>query len=106
MKKIAAVIAVLLLTSTAASAWHHVAVAPVAKGAPFFGSNGNKFLFCPTPAGIFICAIAAYGIWHELNGPKCASNSKYNVANGYNYPAFWRPLCADPKRRYAVSVRG
>lgn len=109
MKKLAAALAILFFASQSAQAWHHV-VAPVttSKIATSGGitGGGSKTLICPTPAGIFICAIFLYGLIHELKGPKCASNSKYNVANGYNYPALWRPLCADPKRRYAVSVRG
>lgn len=107
-RKAAVMAAVLALTlpSAPAFAWHHVVAPVVAKtgGVPFGGTAGSKILICPTPAGIFICAIFVAGLIHEMNGPACASNSKYNVAHGYNFPRFWRPWCHNDQK--PIRVRG
>lgn len=87
-----------------------VYVPPVRPAPPVHGGGGggSNWHLCPTPAGIFICAVTVAIVVHELRGPACASKSKYNVARGYDQPTFWRPLCRF-KREPAVKpirVRG
>lgn len=116
MKKLITIAAVTVALTGQASAGfetfffhhHYTKPTPTPKGAPWNGSGGNKFLWCPTPAGWFICAIAVAGIIHELEGPACSSDTPYNRANGYDSPAFWRPLCSQQEARpvNVVRVRG
>lgn len=102
MKLIAAILALLLVTSSANASvehivyykHHHMKVLHTPQSHP-----GNWTL-CPTPAGIFICAVAVGIIVHEIMGPACA---KPGLPNGYDTPTLWRPLCRDPS---VVSVRG
>lgn len=54
----------------------------------------------------FIGAILVTIVWHELNGPACASRTKYNAANGYDDPRFWRPLCKRERAVKPIRVRG
>lgn len=101
----AAVLAI-ALTATPAFAWHHVlapVVAPITKtGGVSIGGGGGA-----SAAGLvagFIGGILIVGIIHEINGPACASNTRWNIARGYNYPRFWRTICRrDPK---PIRVRG
>lgn len=104
----AAVLAV-VCSSSAHAGYYHV-LAPVvsksagASGGSSGGGSGGNWHLCPTPAGIFICAVAVGIIVHEVFGPACASKSKYNVAHGYDQPTLWRPLC-NWKRDPAARVR-
>lgn len=108
---VAAVLAIALssLPANAGGYGYVVARTVMTKSAIAGGSGsggGSNWYLCPTPAGIFICAIAVGIVVHEVLGPSCASRTKYNIAHGYDTPTFWRPLCnwkRDPK---PIAVRG
>lgn len=102
--------ALAIASSTVNAGYHHVVipvvkvVAPKAAPPIAHHGHGQRFICVANPAGFFICAVAVAIIVHEVRGPACASNSKYNVGHGYDTPTLWRPLCKfkrDPSARAA-----
>lgn len=95
--------AIAIACTPAQAGYHHVIAPVVSKSVATGGggsSSGNWHL-CPTPAGIFICAVTVGIIVHEVMGPKCA---RRGLPNGYDTPTLWRPYCRrDPK---PIAVRG
>lgn len=99
--------------------YHHVAKPPVVttpatpKASPQGGGSQN-FTLCPTPAGIFICAVTAAIVVDEIGravaGPACATGKltrKSYFGLVVDEPRLWRPLCkgaAKPPARHYYTL--
>lgn len=96
MKRLLGAIAILLMIGLPASAYY-LPMPPIVPPEPpplgALDSGSQKFICAANPAGAFICLVVAGIIVHEVMGPPCA---RPGLANGYDHPTFWRPLCKDP----------
>ena len=105
-----ALLAILLSLGLAApaSAWHHILTpglpVPVFVPVPMSAAGGSGSSAAATGFCIGFAVLAVVIAAHEVKGPACASNTKYNRKHGYNYPQLWRPLCSWKKRKDPVPV--
>lgn len=102
-----------MICTQAQAGYHHVITPVVSKSSTAGGSgSGSNWHLCPTPAGIFICAvtvmIVADEVKRSIDGPACATMKPRRSWFGMvkDEPKLWRKLCKWKRDPKPIAVRG